>query len=188
MASPSPDAKSRDADSLYHQLESVAIPQLVYFTDQTLSLDFKGYFPDFDSLTPIQGTLQVRHHGNYLAVSVTAQTIATLTCNRCLGQYNHRLGVEAEELIWLQAEDDRGDDEPGLDEDDREGDSLLETLPPNGSFDLAQWLYEQVCLALPSRQVCAQDCPGIALTPEQTGDTGLDRRWLALQNLNTPLS
>lgn len=182
MASP-----SSGTESLYDQLEPVAVAQLVYLTDQTLDLDFKGYFPDFETLTPVQGALQVRHHGNYIAVTVTAQTIATLSCNRCLGQYNHRLQVETEELIWLQDEADRGDDEPGLDEDDREGDSLLETLPPNGSFNLAQWLYEQVCLALPSRQVCAPDCPGIAVTPEQSGDTGLDRRWLALQNLQNQL-
>ncbi|MGA1476610.1 MAG: YceD family protein, partial [Prochlorothrix sp.] len=87
-------------ESLYNQLDSIAISQLVYFPDQTLSLDFKGYFPDFETLTPVQGALRVRHCGNYLSVSVKAITIATLTCNRCLGQYNHRLQVSTEELIW----------------------------------------------------------------------------------------
>ena len=38
---------------------------------------------------------------------------------------------------------------------------LTESLHPEGHFDPEKWLYEQLCLALPHRKLCRQDCGGI---------------------------
>ncbi|KKI98270.1 hypothetical protein PROH_20635 [Prochlorothrix hollandica PCC 9006 = CALU 1027] len=171
-------------------MEPVSIPQLFHLPDGTLTLDFQGYLPDFETLTPIQGSLQVVHHGNYLAVTVEAQTIVTLTCNRCLGQYNARLAVATDELIWLAEPGDESSREGwgGL-EDGGDADDLGETLDATGSFAVAQWLYEQVCLSLPSRQICAPDCQGIVLgADDRPHQTSTDQRWLALNTLRGQLS
>ena len=66
-------------------------------------------------------------------------------------------------MIWLQASPDPSslpaEQEVGLDD-------LVETLPPNGYFHPKTWLYEQICLALPQRQICDPNCGGIDLVTQ----------------------
>ncbi|MGJ3252749.1 MAG: YceD family protein [Elainellaceae cyanobacterium] len=161
-------------------MEAIYIPQLVYLPEQTRNLIVREYVSDLETLTPVQGTIQITHHGKYLEVAVVAEAIVTLTCDRCLQQYNHRLTVDVSELIWLQdtdadVESDGAEREILLDE-------LVDTLPPNGYFHPGEWLYEQLCLAIPQRQLCDQDCPGISVESEPT-ESLIDRRWASLAAL-----
>jgi len=62
----------------------------------------------------------------------------------------------------------------------------METLPPNGYFDPTSWLYEQICLALPQRQLCDDSCPGIEVPQTASDGQGhplIDDRWSALAQL-----
>jgi uncharacterized protein len=43
-----------------------------------------------------------------------------------------------------------------------------------------------LCLALPQRQLCDADCPGIEL-PKPNPEDLVDRRWAALQSLKGQL-
>jgi uncharacterized protein len=53
-------------------------------------------------------------------------------------------------MIWLQALNPAA--EPL--EQEVASEDLVESLSPQGHFDPATWMYEQLCLALPQRQVC----------------------------------
>ena len=69
-------------------------------------------------------------------------------------------------------------------------DELVETLPPQGHFEPAKWLYEQLCLAMPQRQLCDQACEGI-VHPSRSATkaaTETDQRWAALSALKQQLS
>lgn len=163
------------------QLRPFPIQQLLQQPQQTQSWELADAIAGFDSLTPVQGELSVRHGHSFLEITVEAETIVNLTCDRCLGCYNHRLRVKTQELIWLRAEDftplELELDEDGLDE----------SLPPDGSFDPQQWLYEQLCLALPLRNVCSEeDCPGPP-TPAEAETALVDDRWRALAQLRDRL-
>jgi uncharacterized protein len=66
----------------------------------------------------------------------------------------------------------------------------METLPPNGYFDPTAWIYEQICLALPQRQICDASCPGIEVADtDSTNPAGMrvDHRWAALAQLQQQL-
>ena len=64
---------------------------------------------------------------------------------------------------------------------------LVESVSPSGSFDPQQWLYEQVCLSIPQRQLCDKDCSG--LDPDIIADSNpVDSRWAALASLKKQLS
>ncbi len=168
-------------------MDEIYIPQLKKAPHQTEVIHFKEFLPGPDTLTPVQGQLAVTHQGNYLEVSAQAETIITLTCHRCLQQYNHRLEIKASELIWL----DEAADEPDTGPLEREVavEDLVETLPPQGYFDPGRWLYEQLCLAIPQRQLCDQQCPGIVLQGEELASIAtVDRRWAALEALKKNLS
>jgi uncharacterized protein len=108
----------------------------------------------------------------------------TLTCHRCLQQYNHRLKIEASELIWLDPSAEQPDDGPLERETPLE--DLLETLSPLGYFHPDTWLYEQLCLAIPLRQLCDQQCPGIQMG-DKGSDSPTDQRWNALEALKRQL-
>lgn len=166
-------------------MDAIYIPQLLHLPEQTLTLEVREYLPSLQTLTPAQGEVRISHHGNYLDVSARAEAIVTLTCDRCLQQYNHRLTIDVTELIWLSdaVEESAGDgaEQEILLED------LVETLPPKGHFNLSEWLYEQFCLAIPQRQLCEQGCPGIQVDGSRS-EPLIDRRWASLEALKREFS
>ncbi|MEO0490844.1 MAG: YceD family protein [Cyanobacteria bacterium P01_A01_bin.123] len=168
-------------------MEPIYIPQLAKFPDQTQRFTFREYVPKLETLMPVKGDFWVKHQNNYLEVFAQAETIVTLTCCRCLNNYNHRLDVKATELIWLQ-EPSLSDATPLLEQEVALED-LVETLPPTGYFHPSDWLYEQLCLNIPQRQLCDSSCVGIPIeeTPE-TSSTAVDHRWAALAALKQQLS
>lgn len=164
-------------------MEAIHIPQLLKAPEKTEVIQFKEYLSGLETLTSVQGRLAVTHHGNYLEVSTVAETIVTLTCHRCLQQYNHRLAVETKEPIWLDETASNGETSPLEQEIALE--DLVETLPPQGNFFPGEWLYEQMCLAMPLRQLCQQKCPGIQITTTDQSGPLIDRRWASLEVLKS---
>ncbi|MEO0947970.1 MAG: YceD family protein [Cyanobacteria bacterium J06641_5] len=169
-------------------MEEIHIPRLLSLPNRTEKLTFNGRLPDLDTLTPVRGMMDVTHCRTYLEVRAQAETIVTLTCDRTLQQYNHRLSVDTSEIIWLSAaavETDSSAKEVELSLDD-----LTESLPPNGYFDPQGWLYEQLCLALPLRQVSEEslgvDCNYTDTTAD--GTAAVDARWSALETLKDRLA
>ncbi len=167
-------------------MEAIQIPWLLKLPGQTDVIQVDEFLPDLATLTPVRGRLEVTHQGQYLEVGVQVETIVTLTCDRCLQQYNHRLAVEATEVVWLDESAQQPDNGPLERETALE--DLVETLPPQGYFYPEAWLYEQICLALPPRQLCDRQCPGISVENTNTGIVSpADRRWDALEALKRQL-
>ncbi len=167
-------------------MKKIYIPQLARAPQQTETLTFDQAIPGLETLTPVRGHLQVRHCKSYLEVSAIAETILTLTCHRCLQQYNYRLAIQPTELIWLEEHKDA--DIFPFDQDISSGDELVETLPPDGHFDPTTWLYEQLCLEIPQRQLCEQNCPGIQVTQTSQSSIEVDQRWASLEVLRQQLN
>lgn len=167
-------------------MEAIYIPQLTKAPEQTERLQVSDYLLDLETLTPVQGQIKVTHRGNYLEVSAQAEAIMTLTCDRCLQQYNQRLTVNTSELIWLN----EAEDELEIANVEREVavEDLVETLHPQGYFRPDEWLYEQLCLEIPQRQLCDQSCPGIQIENTTSSESASDRRWASLEALKRQLS
>lgn len=169
-------------------MEPIYIPQLLQLPEQAITLDVQDYLPDLETLTPIQGWIKISHKGTYLEVVAQADTIVTLTCDRCLQQYNHRLSIHPTELIWLE----EIPEDPNAYPLERELtlEELVETLPPQGYFQPSIWLYEQLCLELPHRKLCDKNCEGIPIdSTENAGNASPlgDRRWASLEALKKQL-
>jgi len=161
----------------------IHIPDLLHKPDATAEIEFEDMLPDLATLMPVRGHVRVAHQGTYLEVSGWVKTIVTLTCDRCLQQYNYRLSIEPREPIWL-------DEHIGLEdfEDEREVpmEDLVESIDPHGSFDVGDWVYEQLCLALPHPKHCRPDCPGVEV--DRAVNPSVDARWAALQQLQGKLT
>lgn len=166
-------------------MEPMYIPRLIQLPEQTETIEFNEPIADLETLTPVQGKLRVRHGGNFLEVQAKAETIVTLTCDRCLQQYNYRLSIAPSELLWLDESADQVD--PVLLERDLDPDELVETLSPQGYFDPETWIYEQLCLELPQRKLCDARCQGIEV-PSDSSQQMLDRRWAGLEALKNQLA
>jgi uncharacterized protein len=171
-------------------MDAIYIPQLTKAPEHTEEIEVKDFLPGLETLTPIRGHIRVQHCGNYLEVSAQVEAIVTLTCYRCLQQYNHRLRVAPKEVIWLDAKANFVDDLPL----EREVlmDDLVESLPPDGYFSPSEWLYEQMCLEVPQRQLCNNKCKGIDLNVAESdspsASTAQDKRWASLEALKNKLS
>lgn len=166
-------------------MEAIHIPHLTKAPEQTAVIQVQEFLPGLETLTPVRGRIQVQHHGNYLEVSGQAEAIITLTCHRCLQQYNHRLVVDTSEMIWLDEAADQPYDGP-LEREVALKD-LIETLPPQGYFYPSEWLYEQLCLEIPQRQVCDAQCAGIQTATQESLAQPADRRWASLEALKKQL-
>lgn len=162
-------------------MDEIHIPRLLSLPNRTEKLSFNGRLPNLSTLTPVRGTLAVTHCRTYLEVRAQAETIVTLTCDRTLQQYNHRLSIDTTEIIWLSATATEAD--PAAKEVELSLDDLTESLPPDGYFDPQGWLYEQLCLALPLRQV-SEESLGVDCNYTDTSTdaaTAVDARWSALE-------
>ncbi|GCL37945.1 MAG: YceD family protein [Sphaerospermopsis kisseleviana] len=167
-------------------MDAIFIPQLTKAPERTEEIQVNESLPGLETLTPVRGTIRVQHQGNYLEVSGQAESIITCTCNRCLQQYNQRLAVNTKEIIWLDANANQVEDLPLEREVAME--DLVETLSPDGYFYPSEWLYEQMCLAIPQRQLCDRNCPGILDNTAAGGaEKQVDRRWSALESLKKQL-
>lgn len=167
-------------------MDAIYIPQLAQASKPIEDIVVKEFLPGLHTLTPVRGNICVQHRGNYLEVSVKAEAIMTLTCNRCLRQYNHRVSIDTSEIIWLDEE--ANIDQEFLAEREVPLDELVETLSPYGYFHPSVWLYEQMCLEIPQRQLCDEKCPGIEQNQNsKTEDKPIDSRWASLQSLKKQL-
>lgn len=166
-------------------MEPIFIPNLAQAPEKSEEVEFKAFLSGLETLTPVRGKVRVEHHGNFLQVAAHAETIITCTCNRCLQQYNHRLVTDASEIIWLEEPNDEVD-EFNLEREVAMED-LVESLSPHGYFHPEEWLYEQLCLEIPQRQLCSIDCAGIQPQVPKNQDKPIDRRWASLQALKNQL-
>ena len=167
-------------------MDAIYIPQLTQAPERTEEIQVDEFLPGLETLTAVRGLIRVQHQGNYLEVSGKAEAIITCTCNRCLQNYNHRLTVDTQEIIWLDEAVNEIEDELLL-EREVALDDLVETLSPQGEFYPSEWLYEQMSLALPQRQLCETNCPGIQLSSASILEKPVDRRWASLEALKKQL-
>lgn len=162
-------------------MRAIHIPQMLNAPNKTIALDVSEHLPQLETLTPVKGELSVTHRGTFLEVTAQAAAIMTLECDRCLQSYNTRVQVNANEILWLE----EPMDVPEL-EKEVELEDLVESLPPQGYFNPNEWLYEQMCLAIPQKQICNAECEGIEITNNPPAQT-VDHRWAALSNLKQQL-
>lgn len=168
-------------------MDAIYIPHLLKAQNRTTRFQFIELLPQLETLTPVRGELQVTHQTTYLEVSVKAETIVTLSCHRCLNQYNHRLAINTSEMIWLA--DLPETSQAAEIEVEVKVEDLLETLSPRGYFEPEDWLYQQLCLALPLRQLCDGPCeiPVQANAASSEPEQSVDRRWADLMRLKQQL-
>ena len=166
-------------------IENIFIPQLLKMPEGTCQIPLNDYINDLQTLTPVKGSFRVTHCQSFLEVELQADTILTLVCDRCLQTFNHRLSVDTQEVILLQY--DRNESSLPLEREIMSED-LSETLPPNGELNVQEWIYEQLSLAMPLKNVCGNDCQ----TPQEIEKEGqnqkIDDRWSALNQLKSFIS
>lgn len=163
-------------------MRAIPIPQLLTAPCKTISLEVAEHLPPLETLTPVKGHVSVTHQGTYLDVKGQAEAIMTLECDRCLQSYNTRIQVDNSELVWLEEATPETALEKEVDLED-----LVESLSPQGNFDPGEWLYEQMCLAIPQKQICRSDCEGIAFNNPTEAAAEIDHRWSALSALKQQL-
>ena len=166
-------------------MEAIYIPQLLKLPERKEEFTFQESISGLDTLTPVKGVISIRHGGTFLEILAQAETIVTLTCDRCLQNYNHRLSIDTSEIIWLEEQKVTADS--FLSEKEVSLEDLSETLPPNGYFKPDVWLYEQLSLAMPMQKICGRDCQG-ADSPREINEPKIDSRWSSLAALKEQLS
>ena len=164
-------------------MRSIHIPQILNAPNKTVTLDVNEHLPNLETLTPVKGEMSITHQGTYLEVKGSAAAIMTLECDRCLQSYNTRVQVETTELVWLEEPSPVDIPEKEVDLED-----LVESISPQGSFNPSEWLYEQMCLAVPQKQICSADCQGIPFNNPKRSEPEIDHRWAALSSLKNQLA
>ncbi|BAQ61393.1 metal-binding [Geminocystis sp. NIES-3708] len=163
-------------------MEKIYIPRLLKMPEQKEEIKLNHQISGLNSLTPVRGFFQVAHRGNFLELQLQANTILTLICDRCLRTFNHRLEVDTSEIILLKEEETNLNlplEMEILTED------LSETLPPDGELIVDEWIYEQISLAMPLRNLCGNDDCQPPVIEEKKDSNIKDNRWSALSDLKS---
>lgn len=165
-------------------MEAIYIPQLLKLPDQTETINFEELVEGLDSLTPVRGIMIISHRGNFLEVSTNVETILTLVCDRCLKHYNYRLSLKTSEMIWLQ--NPSKSEVNWIPEQEIALEDLCENMPINGYFEPSNWLYQQLSLNMPVKQLCSKNCqpPAYQQKPEHST---IDSRWSSLAAIKQQL-
>ncbi len=124
--------------------------------------NFKGNLDNFPTITPIEGELDIEHKGDYLIVKGFAETTVSLVCDRCLVEYSERLNCNNHEYIWIGQ---------SIPKKDQAGlliscDEIIDFIEPDGIFDPAAWVFEQLHLQLPVSKICGKECQGSEILKE----------------------
>lgn len=162
-------------------MEKIYIPRLLKMPEQKEEIKLNHQISGLDTLTPVRGFFQVAHRGNFLELKLQANTIFTLTCDRCLQTFNHRLEVDISEIILLKEEETNVNlplEMEILTED------LSETLPPDGELIVDEWIYEQISLEMPLRNLCSNNCQPPIIENKESNNI-IDHRWLGLANVKS---
>lgn len=165
-------------------MDAIYIPHLIKATDRQKIIPLNDFISGLDTLTPIRGKLVVRHGGTFLDVFVQAETIITLTCDRCLQQYNHRITLQTSEIIWL--DENAAQDKKIPLEREVAVEDLSETLASDDFFEPDIWLYEQLTLTMPLQKLCGKDCQQ-PLISQGENQPLIDSRWSSLAALKKQL-
>ncbi|MEG6615275.1 DUF177 domain-containing protein [Peptococcaceae bacterium 1198_IL3148] len=97
---------------------------------------------------PAKVSIDVTNADTHLEVKGTINTVAQLTCGRCLEKYNFPVDTE---LIESYHSAETG-----------EGNADDESKPFTGDYiDIEQDVVEAIQLSLPMRQICSEDCKGL---------------------------
>lgn len=164
-------------------MRSIHIPQILNAANKTVVIDVAEHLPGLETLTPVKGEMSVTHQGTYLDVRGKAEAIVTLECDRCLQSYNTRIQLDTSEVVWLEEPASEELVEKEVDLED-----LIESTSPSGNFDPGEWLYQQMCLAIPQKQICRLNCEGIPFNNPKSTEPEIDHRWAALSALKQQLS
>jgi uncharacterized protein len=149
-------------------------------------LDSEGVKP----VAPVTGTFRLTRRGSRILVKGRVTGSFSVTCSRCLGEAAATVDEDVSvEFRPLEAEDGGSDDEPGR-ERELTGGELDVEFYRGGVLDMAEFLAEQVRLALPMKPLCSPSCPGLCPVCGRSRQEGCgcevkaaDGRWEALRSL-----
>ncbi|MDR0881377.1 MAG: DUF177 domain-containing protein [Candidatus Adiutrix sp.] len=105
--------------------------------------------------SPLTGSLRLTRPDHRLAVRGNFEVKLSVTCDRCLNEFDFDLAGRVEEILTLAPPGQTGNE----DQDDQEGDGALEIK--GGQADLSALVAEHFWLAWPFRFICRPDCAGL---------------------------
>ena len=104
----------------------------------------------------IVGAVRLTRLSDAILTTVRGSTSVTLTCQRCLNEFDLALDVFLDEQFRIAYDVRRGTEI----ESDLEGIDERPELSENHELDFGESLRQEIILELPMRPVCGPDCPG----------------------------
>lgn len=159
---------------------AVAMPELAALDRPEVDLHLLALPQLPADLGQLQGPLDARIHlelkGPHLLVHAEAEGDLQLVCHRCLSVFPHHAVLAIDEHLVV---------EPETAHDELEWDmaNVAESVDPEGSLDLVDWLRQHLILGLPAKQLCDLACalPETAVAGDDEGDP----RWASLRQLKS---
>jgi len=112
----------------------------------------REFFEQFEESEVKEGKLSVRveadKRSSHIVLKITIEGTVSISCDRCLGIFQHPLGCENRLLVKF-----------GKVHDDSDPDIITVPFDEN-ELDMAQYFYEYILLALPIQRVHPDDSKG----------------------------
>ncbi|MBF0607222.1 MAG: DUF177 domain-containing protein [Magnetococcales bacterium] len=106
---------------------------------------------------PVCGSLLIHRAGDGVSISGTARLEMTLTCSRCLTEFDDNLDIDIN-LTYMPLQDEATED------DDLQVTDMDIGFYTNDELDIHQIVTEQILLNIPMKIVCQEQCLGLCPT------------------------
>jgi len=162
--------------------------ELVLVVDEALLSDLRSWTALLDELIDLEsdgrwcaraeGDLRITAGYEQVQVTGAVNALVPRACDRCLGHYLETVTLDLAEVCVIR--DDAG--EVAWFDNDAEA----WCVGPEGVLSISELVRQALLLALPTRAVCGESCPGLpsdGSAPES--ETSFDPRWAVLGKLLT---
>lgn len=148
--------------------------------DKKLQINFEEFIDGIKSTKPIKAELEAASLGDFIKITGHVQGAATLECDLCLKEFEHKFDFHIDELFAKNALQEEYGQETEL----KEG-QFVTDLNGNNFIDIYDLLYQSVILDFPNKKVCDINCKGGGfLSEEDFAQNETDPRLEVFKNIN----
>ena len=134
-------------------MHKILIEDIEFEPNKTLHYSFDDCIEELGC--KLKAELDLKSLGDFIEVSGHADGKITLTCDRCLNEYEENLDIDIEETFAKNSLQDEYGQEFEL-----KGGQFITDLDGAKEIDIYDILYQSVILSLPNKKVCGINCKG----------------------------
>lgn len=149
----------------------INIKELQNLPEMKRDIIFQEKINELDNDNPVEATLSIVATSYGVNIKGHVKTKLKLVCDRCLGEYDYNVEVDADEDFV---------NESIISDDQKEYEltkgQFVEELKGRDEIDITDFLYQTIILEIPFKKICKDSCEGSEAYKKINSEKYIDER------------